>query len=101
MARDGLARVALACGGAARTTSGRGLISSASPLATFGGGTAALQNFMPVIMRMAAMLATSTPFQSVCSPPTRAAPLTRRTRSDMLPLERTATARCGSGTTSP
>ena len=91
----------LGFGGAARTTSGRGLISSGSPALTFGGGTPALQNFMPVTIRIAAMLATSTPFQSVCSPPTRAAPLTRRMRSARLPLERTAIERCGSGTTRP
>src|SRR6267378_3963825 len=94
-------RVSSRLGGAARTTSGRGLISSGSPAAIFGGGTTALQNFIPVIMRIAAMLATSTPFQSVCSPPTRAAPGTLRIRRARLPLESTATDRCGSGTTRP
>src|SRR5256886_1722532 len=88
-------------GGEARTTSGRGLINSGSPALTFGGGTAALQNFIPVTIRIAAMLATRTPFQSVCSPPTRAAPRTRRMRSARLPLDSTATDLCGSGTMSP
>src|SRR5437763_487353 len=101
-ARDADARpVAAAAAPAVRTTSCRGLISSGSPALTFGGGTPALQNFMPVTIRIAAMLATSTPFQSVCSPPTRATPLTRRMRSARLPLERTAIERCGSGTTRP
>ena len=87
-------------GTAARTISGRGLISSASPALVIG-GTVELQNFIPNIMRIAATDATSTPFQSACSPPTRATPRTRRMRSERLPLVRTATARCGSGTTSP
>ena len=47
------------------------------------------------------MLAMSTPFQSVCSPPTRGAPPVRRTRSERLPLRRMATAFCGRGTTRP